>query len=126
MNQANTTKLLQAFPRLYGRSDCAIDNNFTLFSFECGDGWFQLIWDLSVSIEAEADKAGLTEQGFPQATVVKEKYGTLRVYLSNYTDEIFDLVESAEERSAHICEACGKAGREHDDGWLKTRCDHCD
>ena len=53
---------------------------------------------------------------------VKEKFGTLRVYLGNTTDEMDELVRQAEYASATICEECGEPGTLYGKGWLMTRC----
>lgn len=57
MNNANTKKLFADFPKLFrqaGNSRSAMQ-----FGFECGDGWFDLVYQLSNDIEAEAKKLGL-------------------------------------------------------------------
>jgi len=61
----------------------------------------------------------------PRAFQVKEKYGTLRFYMDLPTDEMFSLIDEAEEQSAHTCEVCGKPGEERYGGWVSTLCDEC-
>ncbi|REE99866.1 hypothetical protein [Thermomonospora umbrina] len=80
---------------------------------------------------------------------LKEKYGTLRIYLvsgllrgpylesgelpdERRTEEMARedaaarrLVAAAEEESSRTCEACGAPGRARDGGWIKTLCDGC-
>ncbi|MCY1548071.1 hypothetical protein D9M68_841590 [compost metagenome] len=57
------------------------------------------------------------------ARQVKEKFGSLRIYLWNADDRplaIFDLIEGL---SASICEECGRPGTIKDrNGWLRCRC----
>ena len=70
---------------------------------------------------------------FPESKVVqvKEKYGSLRCYLTSGTDKMFELISEAEEQSYTICETCGNAGQlmatdnDHPCGWLKTLCFKC-
>ena len=62
----------------------------------------------------------------PRATQVKEKYGTLRFYMSFETEEIQRLIATAEALSAQTCEQCGAVGRQRNGGWIKTLCDSCD
>lgn len=59
------------------------------------------------------------------ASQVKEKFGTLRFYMSCETDEMSELIDRAEELSAKICETCGAPGELRNDGWLRTMCDDC-
>lgn len=65
--------------------------------FECGDGWFRLVWHLSIAIEDEAAKAGIDDRSdrWPKATQVKEKLGSLRFRLRNGTEEMQSLIDAA-------------------------------
>lgn len=89
------------------------------FGFECGDGWFGLIWDLCEEIDKML-KANNVE-GF-EVIQVKEKLGGLRFYCNNSTKEIDQAINKAEEKSYTICEVCGKPGKLRNDGWLSTLC----
>jgi hypothetical protein len=62
---------------------------------------------------------------FPQvfATQVKEKYGTLRFYLSHEDEYISGVIAMAEYLSGAICETCGAPGKSRDSGWTRTLCD---
>ena len=110
MNAINQGKLQTAFPILYNE----------LPYFECNDGWFQLLWDLSEKLST----MGVV------ARQVKEKFGGLRFYfdyaaqdMEGY-EEARKLVEVAEKLSYTVCEATGKPGKLRDDiGWLRTLCD---
>jgi len=93
--------------------------------FECGDGWYDLLYDLSKGIQKLIDEG----KESPNFTVyqVKEKYGTLRFYTGGYsTTELEDLIDKAEERSAETCEQCGKPGKLLiEKGWHSTVCETC-
>ena len=66
---------------------------------------------------------------------IKEKYGTLRVYLGfdeqyNGYDDLYAIVFKYEKLSETVCEVCGADGaklRTMKDGrsWIKTNCDIC-
>ena len=60
---------------------------------------------------------------------VKEKFGTLRVYINGCPNEIFEEVHQhigvAEIKSGETCETCGKPGKRIGDGWVRTICEKC-
>lgn len=57
---------------------------------------------------------------------VKEKFGTLRFYVSNCSEEYQQFVDTIEELSRITCEACGEKGETRFDlSWYKTLCDNC-
>lgn len=60
--------------------------------------------------------------GGPRASQVKEKYGTLRFYMTIQTDEMDPIITIAEKRSAVTCEQCGKKGKLRGRGWYYTAC----
>jgi len=154
MNQENTQKLFQNFPRLYRGDGQEKRNAFMQWGFQCDDGWFRLIYDLSSAIEREARKMGIDPESedWPRARQIKEKFGTLRYYISSpgpteddvnsliaeqrngvisfrpvsSINSIRNLVEIAEAQSAHICESCGLVGTLRTDGWWKVSCTPCD
>lgn len=60
----------------------------------------------------------------PIVTQVKEKFGGLRFYVQQGTDEVYKLVSEAEAKSYHICEVCGVGGELIVVGGIyMTRCD---
>ena len=56
---------------------------------------------------------------------IKEKYGTLRVYLYGADKHIDGLVTMAEACSETTCEVCGNSGSLYGTGWYYTRCLPC-
>jgi hypothetical protein len=54
---------------------------------------------------------------------IKEKFGGLRFYYDGGDEQIFGMVRMAEAWADHSCEQCGKPGKRHSGGWLKTLCD---
>jgi len=147
MNNVNTKKLFTDFPKLYRQAG---NSRSTMqFGFECGDGWFALVYQLSNDIEAEAKKLGLDPQSdaWPCALQVKEKFGKLNFYCDAGAAEglepeqaggllslrpwpgiqtIRELIANAEKQSTKICEDCGGVGKLHRDGWWRVVCDKCD
>ena len=126
MNPENSLRLQSAFPQLYRfqRLDPLRQDQPTLFAlwgFECGDGWTDLIYRLSQAISAHIESIGLDVV----ATQVKEKFGTLRFYVDGGDEEVFRLIDAAEQESATICEACGAPGTLVTKGWHSTLCESC-
>ena len=57
---------------------------------------------------------------------IKEKFGTLRVYLSHPTDAANAAIDRASRLSAGTCEFCGAPSTiRNRDGWFTTQCDPC-
>ena len=116
MNAENAKYLVDNFPNLYQDYGGDMKATCMAWGFECGDGWFELLKDLSEKLEPE----GVV------ATQVKEKFGTLRFYARSATDETFALIDEAEDISEKTCEVCGKPGTLRGKGWVQTLCDACD
>ena len=82
--------------------------------FECGDGWFDLLHGLSEAIVLHINSCPIMKndandeffEGF-HVTQVKEKFGSLRFYVSSACDEIYELILRAEVKSKATCEGCG-------------------
>ena len=61
-------------------------------------------------------------KSLPRFTQVKEKYGTLRVYMDNISSANDNLITYAELMSECTCEECGNSGGTYMIGWHKTLC----
>jgi len=107
MNLEHTQKLIKDFPGFF--------DEMILPEFECGDGWFDLIYGLCSKIK----------EIYPGVKVVqvKEKFGGLRFYIEKAPAVIYDFIDDAEKESEGICEICGKSGQicSHNN-WLGVRC----
>jgi len=176
MKEELDNKLVKAFPLLYG--DRYGDKTETLMCWGFpGDGWFDIIWDLSSKLEpliqkfiddnpnlscsncacdrdrhyacktnspgkcssiyvdpySEEEPPGSYRAcfceayigGYPKAAQVKEKFGSLRFYMTIGTDEIYELIDKAEALSCKTCEECGESGEARSGGWIRTLCDTC-
>ena len=77
---------------------------------ECEDGWFGLIQQLSEGIAEELRQHPDPAFRFEQ---VKEKFGSLEVYVKPRTNErIVAILREAEVKSKTTCELCGAEGSE--------------
>lgn len=116
--------LRQQCPRLYKHG----------IAFECGLGWFDLLRDLSIKLEKVLEKDAERDP-IPEgeednyiemfAVQVKEKYGTLRFYMSCENEEIAALIRETEALSSEICELCGSHAEMRGNHWYAVRCDKC-
>lgn len=121
--------LVKDFPLTFAR-DAYGREPWSMFGFECGDGWEPSIRKTAEKLEPlikvakDKDPEGY-ESGYYRTSQLKEKFGTGRWYLSGGTDEMQDLVEDWEAQTDTICETCGKPGEITGHGWYYTACwDH--
>jgi len=56
---------------------------------------------------------------------VKEKYNSLRVYISPYDKDIDDVLRKYEDLSTKYCVMCGKKATKVSKGWYNSFCDEC-
>lgn len=113
MSENNTKRLIEAAPSLYGNT----------FYFECGDGWFDILLKASIDLQNQINSYPKHIREDIVAIQVKEKYGSLRFYLSYYSEELDEIIQKAEESSACTCETCGKPGKIFGSFWLYAACD---
>ena len=120
MNSELSTKLYERFPDLYRQHSLSMRETAMCWGFDHDDGWFDLIWMLSLALEDEAKTTGTVIE----AVQVKEKFGGLRFYHSGSTERTHNLVSTVERLSEMTCEVCGKRGQTCTRGgtWLKTVC----
>jgi len=84
--------------------------------FEVNEGWYPLVKEL---IE------DLIQLGWnKQVCQVKEKFGGLRFYINEGSNEIHNRISKAEKDSYEICEVTGNPGKLRTDiGWYTTLCE---
>jgi hypothetical protein len=110
------------------KPDSTLQNNLISFGFETGPGWNSIIDELCSKIEVLLDtKYPECKENF-SVLQVKSKYATLRFYVSGAPDEIYDLINTYEDKTETICEECGSTSamtRSHY-GWYTALCDDCE
>lgn len=122
--------LVKDFPYLFADRNGDMRDTCFAFGFECGDGWEPLLREAAEKLEplCKAYAEQMTEEekasgGHPRASQIKEKYGTLRFYMTSATDEMYEIVTEAERKSEDTCDRCGSPGKLRGGGWLYTTCD---
>lgn len=122
-----TKRLCRVAPNLFSSGDLFL-NELYFCGFECDNGWYSIIKRAAERLEplviiAKREDSTGWKYGYYHASQVKEKYGTLRFYLSSATDEMYAIAAEAEKQSAKTCEQCGKPGRLRGRDWLYTACE---
>lgn len=101
------------------------------FYFECEDGWFRIILWLSRFLQDYIDGQNSTAEKYPdkyksvgQIVVlqIKEKFGTLRIYVDGGNEYTSAVINFAEYMSGFICETSGEFKNVgfNKKGWIKT------
>ena len=85
-------------------------------TLEIGNGWFGLVKELIEKCIA----LGWNKQ----TCQIKEKFGGLRFYINSASDEVFEAINEAEDKSYKVCEVTGGPGElRRDIGWYRTLSD---
>jgi hypothetical protein len=117
--------LVKDFPNLYRDRYAGANQTCMCWGIDVGDGWFKLISDLSYKLEKEILKLDPKERENYCASQVKEKFATLRFYMTQETKKMAKFISEAEEKSAVTCENCGKKGKLRGSVWVRTLCIKC-
>lgn len=86
------------------------------------DGWDNLIYDLCKELN-EITPISLRNKFI--VLQVKEKFGTLRFYVSYANKKMLDAIDRYEKLSYNTCESCGADGELRYHKWYKTLCEKC-
>ena len=121
MKEELDKKLVKSFPNLYADRHASMNVTAMCWGFP-GDGWYPLIWELSKRLEKIIVAMPEEDRKNFRASQVKEKFGTLRFYMSAETKEMSALINKAENKSCATCERCGRPGKTVGGGWVKTTC----
>lgn len=124
MRQELQEQLFDKYPELFAQRKLPMTETCMCWGIECRDGWYWLI-DLLCSTIQLYSEDNLAK--IPEATQVKEKYGSLRFYITGGDEFIAGMISFAENLSAHICENCGSTQdvSQTTEGWIHTLCSKC-
>lgn len=84
-------------------------------------------WDQKLVPELPKFKDELAHMKFPEIDQIKEKFGYLRIYAHNLSNEDRIFIQFAETISGKMCYECGSGDRvttmcSKGRGWIKTLC----
>ena len=87
--------------------------------YSVGQGWASILAKLYQQFEESPNTVRVAQ--------VKEKFGTLRVYVWSYPEDVESFIREAAAESAKTCEWCGAPGQLDDRTgyWLLTLCESC-
>ena len=124
MREELEQKLMDDFPFMETKSFVDGERLGYPIICECQDGWFKLIYSMCKEIDDLYKVKGkdINELNILQ---IKEKFGSLRVYVGSYIEELEDVIAKYEELSMQICEICGEEGQNRGVMRLQTLCDNC-
>jgi len=122
--------LVKKFPLCFGDFGKDPKKSCMYFGIEFGTGWYKILKNACEKAEPLIQKwidEHKNEKDFnidwcPKFAQLKEKYATMRIYFTTYPDGFDEIEREAEEKSAKICEQCGKPGKLRGQGWYYTAC----
>lgn len=132
MKEELQLKLVEKYPKILKDFRGDPMSTCMAWGFECDDGWYELLDKCMEKMQYFCDlcfyRSGKQVQVV--ANQIKEKFGTLRFYVSVYdaneieNDIIDDIVNEAERKSSRTCEVTGEEYAEpcKRGGWYKTLC----
>ncbi len=129
MNKRFEKALQEEFPNLYKDLYGPMNETPMHWGITCGDGWFVLIWKLSEKLEPMIVKwieEHPDDPSTPRAAQIKEKFGLLRYYMDDGTDEMYNIIHEYENASGEVCEDCGMPGKLIKNYWWRTICVRCE
>lgn len=140
-------KLCTLFPKIFADRKAFVGTSAMCWGFECGDGWYEIIYHLCSNIQEYIDgRQAATDRAIEHnakneaegreyrfkvpepvtqviAVQVKEKFGGLRFYVHG-GDEVTDhYITFAENMSYRVCDECGHIGQLYKGGWWHTKCE---
>ena len=124
MRQELDEYLCKVYPKMMVNRNKDMKETCMCWGFEVGDGWFNIVNQLMGNIQHHIDWKNRNEEVVPQVTLdqVKEKFGSLRFYITGGDDYIHGMVTMAETMSGVTCEVCGNIGESNGGPWIKVRC----
>ncbi len=112
-------QLRKEFPEVLIVDRLNEDSSFSLFGFEITNGWYGILHHAFSQMQLRIKD----HQAIVRVRQVKEKYGTLRLYIQTNDNECNRIADQAEDKSETACEICGAKGELNSSGWWQVRCE---
>lgn len=111
-------QLFKRFPSLFREKDLSMMETCMCWGCDVGDGWYDLLYETCEKIEKLNQDICFGQ--------VKEKYGGLTIHVNDYSDEVTDILNKAEDESYKTCERCGTKENVTSEGlYILTLCHNC-
>ena len=112
-------KLYEKYPKIFIQKDLPKSQSCMYQGITVGDGWYNLIDEMCTKIATLDTKV--------EAVQVKEKFGGLRFYVTESTEEVDDIILEYTCESLHVCETCGSTldVQLTVGGWIHSLCAGC-
>jgi len=128
MNEELELQLVKKYPKILRDYKGDIMQTALYFGCQHEDGWYNLLDKCMEKLQYFCDLCSTDDREVQViSTTIKEKYGTLRFYVSVYgansieNNIIDDIINQAEAESARTCEMSGKHGEAcKKGGWYMT------
>jgi len=126
-----------AFAVLHGLEPISQELRYPVIHYrgiECGDGWLELVQDLSVKIERVLNDMvsnGVPVSALPGVTQIKQKFGSLSVHMRGFGGvrmpvTIRQILDEADHQASVTCELCSAPGALRKSGYITVLCDECE
>lgn len=126
MRQELEQHLEEKYPDLFKSRSWGPQQSLMCFGCDHGDGWFSIIDEMCQEIQSHIKEWPQEAKDRLHFDQIKEKFGTLRVYMSVYDKGIESILDKAAAKSAKTCETCGQPGERDRDHWyILTLCPGC-
>jgi hypothetical protein len=79
--------------------------------------------DLVAQFDSHAKLVEDEIKKLPKFAQIKEKFGSLRLYMDNLSERVSAILNFAELMSQRTCEFCGDAGKTYHMRWHRTLCE---
>ena len=125
MREELDKQLCEDYPKIFANRHKKMTETAMCWGFDHGDGWYDILDTACSLIQQHIDWKNRNEEKVSQvvADQVKEKFGTLRFYVSGGDDYTNGIIRMAEAMTAMTCEICGKPGEFRGRSWFYTACD---
>lgn len=111
MNSVEATKvIIEKYPDLFVN-----DKNIAVYA-----GWFKIVDDALEKLQEENVLSLPNKKS--KIMQIKEKFGVMRMYITNTSETKQNIIFSAESNSRKTCMVCGEEGVLREYKWRRTLC----
>lgn len=115
MSDNKFNEFQQRYPNLF--------KEYPRSGFYLETGWEELVNNLCSILEFHIKDLQEEVRANVQCAQLKQKFGSLRFYMTQETPYISGAIAMAERISTMICEKCGAQGEIRLGGWVQTLCE---